>query len=70
MIGDNYVLIFGKMISFYSVLGFVGLAAALLLCIKRRKMYGVEKDDIVNLAAYSIIGIIVGYNGIQSLLRR
>lgn len=60
MIGDNYVLIFGKMISFYSVLGFVGLAAALLLCIKRRKMYGVEKDDIVNLAAYSIIGIIVG----------
>lgn len=60
MIGSNYVLIFGKAISFYSILGVAGLIAALLLCIKRRKKFGLEKDDVINLAAYAIVGIVVG----------
>lgn len=34
--------------------------AALLLCIKRRKKYDLQRDDLVNLMAYSIIGILVG----------
>lgn len=58
--GTNYILIFGKAISFYSIIGSIGLMAALFLCLKRRKRYGIEKEDVINLAAYSIIGIIVG----------
>lgn len=60
MIMNNYISIFGKNISFYAILGFIGLMAALFLCLKRRTRYGIEKDDIVNLMAYSIVGIIVG----------
>jgi len=59
-IRNNYILIFGKTISFYSIIGFIGLMAALFLCLKRRKRYGIEKDDVINLMAYSIIGIVVG----------
>ena len=60
MIGENYILILGKTISFYSILGVVGLLAALLLCIKRRRKYDLQRDDLVNIMAYSVIGIVVG----------
>ena len=57
---DNYIVVLGKQISFYSIIGFVGLLAALLLCLKRRRIYDIEKGDLINLFAYSIVGIVVG----------
>lgn len=44
----------------YSALGCVGLTAALFLCLKRSNKYQIEKDDVINLTAYSVIGIIAG----------
>lgn len=57
---DNYIVVLGKEISFYSIIGFAGLLAALFLCLKRRHIYDIEKGDLINLFAYSIVGIVVG----------
>lgn len=57
---NNYIVVFGKIISLYSVMGFIGLMAALFLCLKRRERYGLERHHLVDLFGYSVLGIILG----------
>ena len=56
----KYIEILGKQISWYAILGFIGLIAALFLCVKRRRRFDIARGDVINLMAYSIIGIIAG----------
>ncbi len=56
----NYIEILGIQISWYSILGFAGLMAAWMLCRSRCGRFGIEKADVTNMMAYSIVGIIVG----------
>ena len=56
----KYIEILGKQISWYAILGFIGLMAALFLCVKRRRRFDIARGDVINLMAYSIIGIIAG----------
>lgn len=57
---DTYIEILGRQISWYAILGLIGLMAALFLCAKRRRRFAIDSGDVVNLGAYSIIGILVG----------
>lgn len=56
----NYIEILGIQISWYSILGFAGVMASWLLCRSRCSRFGIEKNDVTNLMAYSLIGIIIG----------
>ena len=63
----DYILILGKEISWYSILGMIGLVAAVILCIRRKKKYDFQTDDLINLAGYAIVGGILGAKALALL---
>lgn len=57
---SKYIDFFGQHITWYSIMGFLGLLAATLLCVRRRRRFDVELDDEINLMGYAIVGGIIG----------
>ena len=64
---EKYILIFGKEISWYSIMGFAGLLAAFFLCVKRRNRFGLQREDLVNIMGYAVVGGIVGAKALALL---
>lgn len=56
----KYIVILGKQISWYSIMGFLGLGIATLFCVRRRDRYHLRRDDLINMMGYAIVGGLIG----------
>ncbi len=57
---NGYFILFGYKITWYAILGLVGMTAAFFLCYKRSKRFKISKDDVINMTAYAMIGVLAG----------
>lgn len=57
---EKSIVVLGQQITWYAVMGLVGLSFSMALCMVRRNRFSIGRGDVINLGGYAVVGILIG----------